>query len=60
MNKYEKQFTLPENWRGALEKQRYSFDLTETVISWRMGLYLATGIALDSKIKVGQIGIRKV
>lgn len=58
--KYEKQLTLPANRRGALETQRYSFDLTETVISWRMGLYLATVIALDFMIKVGQIGIRKV
>jgi hypothetical protein len=60
MDKYQEPFTLPANWKGALETQRYSFDLTETVISWRMGLYLAAGIALDSKVKVGQIGVRKI
>ncbi|KGF63608.1 SGNH/GDSL hydrolase family protein [Pseudomonas lutea] len=60
MDKYQEPFTLPANWKGALETQRYSFDLTEAVISWRMGLYLAAGIALDSKVKVGQIGVRKV
>ncbi|TDV44383.1 hypothetical protein EC919_11455 [Pseudomonas graminis] len=60
MDKYQEPFTLPANWKGALETQRYSFDLTETVISWRMGLYLAAGIALDSKVKVAQIGIRKI
>ncbi|WP_455913778.1 SGNH/GDSL hydrolase family protein [Pseudomonas syringae] len=60
MDKYQEPFTLPANWKGALETQRYSFDLTETMISWRMGLYLAAGIALDSKVKVGQIGVRKV
>lgn len=60
MDKYQEPFTLPANWKGALETQRYSFDLTETVISWRMGLYLAAGIALDSKVKVGQVGVRKV
>jgi hypothetical protein len=60
MDKYQEPFTLPANWKGALETQRYTFDATETVISWRMGLYLATGIALDSKVKVGQIGVRKI
>ncbi|TDV54497.1 hypothetical protein EC919_104233 [Pseudomonas graminis] len=60
MDKYQEPFTLPANWKGALETQRCSFDATETVISWRMGLYLAAGIALDSRVKVGQIGIRKV
>lgn len=60
MDKYQEPFTLPANWKGALETQRYSFDLTETVISWRMGLYLAAGIALDSRVKVAQIGVRKV
>lgn len=47
-------------WKRALESLRYSFDLTKTVISWRKGLYLAVGIALDSKVKVGQIGIKKI
>jgi hypothetical protein len=60
MDKHQEPFTLPANWKGALETQRYSFDLSETVISWRMGLYLAAGIALDSKVKVGQIGVRKI
>jgi hypothetical protein len=60
MDKYQEPFTLPANWKGALETQRYSFDLSETVISWRMGLYLAAGIALDSKVKVGQLGVKKV
>ncbi len=60
MDKYQEPFTLPANWKGSLETQRYTFDLSETVISWRMGLYLAAGIALDSKVKVGQIGVRKV
>jgi len=60
MDKYQEPFTLPANWKGVLETQRYTFDATETVISWRMGLYLATGIALDSKVKVGQIGVRKI
>jgi hypothetical protein len=60
MDKYQEPFTLPANWKGAIETQRYSFDLTETVISWRMGLYLAAGVALDSKVKVSQLGLRKV
>lgn len=60
MDEYQEPFTLPANWKGALETQRYSFDLTETVISWRMGLYLAAGVAFDSKVKVGQIGVTKV
>lgn len=60
MDKYQEPFTLPASWKGALETQRYSFDLSETVISWRMGLYLAAGVALDSKVKVSQIGVRKI
>ncbi|POQ03706.1 hypothetical protein ALQ76_01728 [Pseudomonas syringae pv. atrofaciens] len=60
MDKYQEPFTLPASWKGVLETQRYSFDQTETVISWRMGLYLATGVALDSRVKVGQIGVRKI
>jgi hypothetical protein len=60
MDKYQEPFTLPANWKGALETQRYNFDLSETVISWRMGLYLAAGVAHDSKVKVSQIGVRKI
>lgn len=60
MDKYQEPFTLPASWKGALETQRYSFDLSETVISWRMGLYLAAGVALDSKVKVSQVGVRKI
>ena len=60
MDKYQEPFTLPANWKGALETQRYTVDLTETVVTCRMGLYLATGIVQDSKVKVGQLGLRKV
>ncbi|WP_040263640.1 SGNH/GDSL hydrolase family protein [Pseudomonas massiliensis] len=60
MDKYQEPFTLPANWKGALETQRYTYDATETTISCRMGLYLATGIAQDSKVKVAQFGLRKV
>jgi hypothetical protein len=60
MDKYQEPFTFPANWKGALETQRYSCDVTETVVTSRMGLYLATGIAQDSKVKVAQFGIRKV
>ncbi|PVZ19904.1 MULTISPECIES: SGNH/GDSL hydrolase family protein [unclassified Pseudomonas] len=60
MDKYQEPFTMPANWKGALETQRYTYDGTETVITSRMGLYLATGIALDSQVKVGQYGVRKV
>lgn len=60
MDKYQEPFTLPANWKGALETQRYTVDLTETVVTCRMGLYLATGITQDSKVKVSQFGLRKV
>ena len=60
MDKYQEPFTLPANWKGALETQRCTFDATETVITSRMGLYLATGIPLDAKVKVSQYGVRKV
>ena len=60
MDKYQEPFTLPANWKGALETQRYTGDITETVITSRMGLYLAAGIAQDSRVKVAQFGIRKV
>lgn len=60
MDKYQEPFTLPANWKGALETQRYTFDGTETAITCRMGLYLATGIAQNSAVKVSQFGLRKV
>jgi hypothetical protein len=60
MDKYQEPFTLPANWKGALETQRYTCDVTETVVTARMGLYLASGIAQDSRVKVAQFGIRKV
>lgn len=59
MDKYQEPFTFPANWKGALETQRYSCDITETVVSARMGLYLAAGVAQDSRVKVAQFGIRK-
>ena len=60
MDKYQEPFTLPANWKGALETQRYPCDVTETVVTARMGLYLAAGISQDSKVKAAQFGIRKV
>jgi hypothetical protein len=60
MDKYQEPFTLPANWKGALETQRYSADLTETTVTCRMGLYLATGIAQASTVKVAQYGLRKI
>lgn len=60
MDKYQEPFTMPANWKGALETQRYTCDATETSLTCRMGLYLATGIAQDSKVKVSQFGLRKV
>lgn len=60
MDKYQEPFTFPANWKGELETQRCTYDATETVITSRMGLYLATGIAQDSRVKVAQFGIRKV
>ncbi|MCF7545866.1 SGNH/GDSL hydrolase family protein, partial [Pseudomonas sp. P2647] len=60
MDKYQEPFTFPANWKGALETQRYTCDVTETVVTARMGLYLATGIAQDSRVKVAQFGVRKV
>ncbi|MGE6387389.1 SGNH/GDSL hydrolase family protein [Pseudomonas sp. NPDC078416] len=59
MDKYQEPFTLPANWKGALETQRYTYDATETVVTARMGLYLAAGIAQDSLVKAAQFGIRK-
>jgi hypothetical protein len=60
MDKYQEPFTLPANWKGALETQRYGCDMTETVVSARMGLYLAAGIAQDCRVKVAQFGVRKI
>jgi hypothetical protein len=60
MDKYQEPFTLPANWKGALETQRYTCDVTETVVTARMGLYLAAGISQDSKVKVAQFGVRKI
>jgi hypothetical protein len=60
MDKYQEPFTLPASWKGALETQRYPCDVTETVVTARMGLYLAAGINQDSKVKAAQFGIRKV
>lgn len=60
MDKYQEPFTMPSNWKGTLETQRCTVDLTETVVTCRMGLYLATGIAQNSTVKVSQFGLRKV
>jgi hypothetical protein len=60
MDKYQEPFTLPASWKGALETQRYPCDVTETVVTARMGLYLAASINHDSKVKAAQFGIRKV
>lgn len=60
MDKYQEPFTLPANWKGALETQRCIYDGTETVITSRMGLYLATSVAFDAQVKVSQYGVRKV
>ncbi len=50
---------MPASFSGALETQRGTIDLTETVINSRMGLYLATGVAQSSTVKAAQFGIRK-
>ncbi|KPB73271.1 Uncharacterized protein AC507_2133 [Pseudomonas syringae pv. maculicola] len=60
MDKYQEPFTMPASFSGQLETQRGTIDLTETVITSRMGLYLASGVAQNSKVKVSQFGIRKV
>ncbi|EPM43794.1 hypothetical protein A262_27722 [Pseudomonas syringae pv. actinidiae ICMP 19073] len=59
MDKYQEPFTMPASFSGQLETQRGTIDLTETVINSRMGLYLATGVAQSSTVKVAQFGIRK-
>ncbi|WP_116818194.1 SGNH/GDSL hydrolase family protein [Pseudomonas syringae] len=60
MDKYQEPFTMPASFSGALETQRGTIDLTETVITSRMGLYLAAGVPQDSTVKAAQFGIRKV
>jgi lysophospholipase L1-like esterase len=60
MDKYQEPFTMPANFSGQLETQRGVVDLSETVITSRMGLYLAAGVAQNSTVKVAQLGIRKV
>ncbi|WP_239690241.1 hypothetical protein [Pseudomonas syringae] len=51
---------MPASFFGELETQRGTIDLMETVITSRMGLYLAAGVAQNSKVKVSHFGIRKV
>ncbi|RMS29666.1 Tail tape measure protein, partial [Pseudomonas coronafaciens pv. garcae] len=53
-------FTMPASFFGALETQRGTIDMSETVITSRMGLYLAAGVPQDSTVKAAQFGIRKV
>lgn len=62
MDKYQEPFTLPANVKMMLETQRAQYEGAgiETVVTSRMGLYLATGVALDSKVKVAQYGVRKI
>ncbi|MFA0920417.1 hypothetical protein ALP73_00319 [Pseudomonas coronafaciens pv. garcae] len=60
MDKYQEPFTMPASFSGQLETQRVTIDLTETVITSRMGLYLAAGVPQNSIVKVAQFGIRKV
>ncbi|RMV43541.1 SGNH/GDSL hydrolase family protein [Pseudomonas syringae group genomosp. 3] len=60
MDKYQEPFTMPASFSGALETQRGTIDMSETVITSRMGLYLAAGVLQDSIVKAAQFGIRKV
>jgi len=60
MDKYQEPFTMPASFSGALETQRGTIDMSETVITSRMGLYLAAGVSQDSTVKAAQFGIRKV
>ncbi|MCD5970791.1 SGNH/GDSL hydrolase family protein [Pseudomonas quasicaspiana] len=60
MDKYQEPFTMPANFSGELETQRGTVDLSETVITSRLGLYLAAGVPQDSTVKAAQFGIRKV
>lgn len=59
MDKYQEPFTLPAAWKGLLETQRALIDKTETVVTARMGLYLAAGIAQNSTVKFSQFGVKK-
>jgi hypothetical protein len=59
MDKYQEPFTMPASFSGQLETQRGTIDTTETVVSARMGLYLAAGIPQNSVVKAAQFGIRK-
>jgi hypothetical protein len=60
MDKYQEPFTMPASFIGQLETQRGIIDTSETVVSARMGLYLAAGVAQNSVVKAAQFGIRKV
>ncbi|UXZ98921.1 SGNH/GDSL hydrolase family protein [Pseudomonas phytophila] len=60
MDKYQEPFTMPANFSGELETQRGVVDMSETVITSRIGLYLAAGVAQNSTVKAAQFGIRKV
>ncbi|MFH7617672.1 SGNH/GDSL hydrolase family protein, partial [Pseudomonas syringae pv. tagetis] len=56
MDKYQVPFTLPARFIGQLETQRGTVDLPETVITSRMGVYLAAGVAQNSIVKVAEFG----
>ncbi|RMV76786.1 hypothetical protein ALP05_02437 [Pseudomonas caricapapayae] len=60
MDKYQEPFTMPASFSGTLETKRGAIDLTETVITSRMGLYLAAGVPQNSIVKVAQFGMRKI
>ena len=60
MDKHQEPFTMPTSFSGELETQRGTIDLTESVITSRMGLYLAAGVPQNSTVKAAQFGIRKV
>ncbi|KPB29746.1 Uncharacterized protein AC518_2071 [Pseudomonas syringae pv. syringae] len=54
---------MSASFSGALETPRGTIDLSETVITSRMGLYLAAGVPQDSTVstvKAARFGIRKV
>lgn len=60
MDQYQEPFTMPASFFGQLKIQRGTIDLSETVITSRMGLYLAARVPQDSTVKVAQFGIRIV
>ncbi|MBI6749701.1 SGNH/GDSL hydrolase family protein [Pseudomonas syringae] len=60
MDKYQEPFTMPASFSGALETQRGTIDLNETVITSRMDRCLAVGVPQGSTVKVAQFGICKV